>query len=189
VLAELKEDPQTRKIPVVIVTITEDKQRGLALGAVDFLTKPLNAEVLLQTLERVTPGRPLSSVLVIDDAPATIELLSQALRSKGLEVFAAAGGLEGISLALAHRPDCIILDLMMPQVNGFEVVRQLRARPETRQVPILVYTAKELSAEDRQVLSTQVQATLSKADLDPEGLVRAIRELVAVSTEKEGGRV
>ncbi|MCC7263191.1 MAG: PAS domain S-box protein [Candidatus Latescibacteria bacterium] len=186
VLAELKEDPQTRKIPVVIVTITEDKQRGLALGAVDFLTKPLNAEVFIQTLERVTLGRPLSSVLVIDDALPTIELLSQVLRGKGLEVFSASGGQEGISLALAHQPDCIILDLMMPQVNGFEVVQQLRARPETRQIPILVYTAKALSVEERQQLSTQVQATLSKADLDPEGMVRAIRELVEVSAKKEG---
>ena len=180
VLAELKSDPQTADIPVIIVSMTEDKQLCSSLGAVEFFVKPVDRRKLLEVLGRVGVERASepATVLVVDDEPNTVEWVSAALRARGYRVLKAYGGREGIELALKHVPDAIILDLMMPEVSGFQVVDALRRRPETENIPIIVFTAKEMTQEERRMLSEHVQAFARKAG--KEELLRQLAELQRV---------
>lgn len=161
VLAQLKSEAETRDVPVIIVSITEDRQLGLALGAVEYLVKPVERERLLQAVARAAPV--VRRVLVVDDEPKTVELLVDTLQASGYEVLQADGGRRGIELALAERPDAIVLDLMMPEVTGFEVVQALRQHPQASQIPILIFTAKDVTAEERELLSTHARSIVSKS--------------------------
>ncbi|HXD21591.1 MAG TPA: response regulator [Vicinamibacterales bacterium] len=174
VLAELKSHPQTRSIPVVIVSITDDQQLGFGLGATDFLMKPVDKEDLSEVLERAvtaSAGR-IRTVLVIDDEADTVEFVGDLLRRHGIEVLKAYGGNDGVAMAVEHRPDAIILDLIMPGVTGFDVVRRLREDPHARQIPILILTAKDVTAEERAALNRHVQAITHKG-----GREELLREL------------
>jgi len=177
-LADLKSDDDTKDIPVVIVSITEDHQRGFAMGAVGWFVKPIQREVLISSLEKLTVGRGKLNVLVIDDDPTVVELLQDILEDNGHAVLSALGGQQGIDLALADKPDVIILDLMMPEVSGFEVVRQLRAQEATVQIPILINTAKELSSVERQELNRHVQSIAPKSKFGQKELLRALTRVV-----------
>ncbi len=164
VLSELKANPQTRDIPVVIVSITDDKQLGSSLGAVDFLVKPVRRQELLAAIERTGSRRQqaVNTVLIVDDDPQSVETLAASIRAEGYTVLAAHSGAEGIEAALTSRPDLLILDLLMPQMNGFEVVDRLRTNPLTAKLPILIYTGVDLSAEERTTLHRQVQGIVGK---------------------------
>ncbi len=121
--------------------------------------------------------------LVVVYEPETVQVLTDMLESKDYKVLQAYGGQEGIDLAVEKHPDAIILDLMMPEVNGFEVVQQLRAHPEAREIPIMIYTGKDLTPADRQQLNSHVQAVNSKSsgkeqllgELEKLRLVRLVR--------------
>lgn len=186
VLAEIKSTPETQQIPVVIVSITEDRQVGLTLGAADYLTKPVDPERLIRALQQAMAagGAGTKTVLVVDDDQQTRDLLTQVLESRHYRVLVAAGGRQGIEMALAQHPDVIILDLMMPEVSGFDVVQTVRARPETKDIPIVVFTSKDLTAEERLQLSRGVQAILSKEG--KEGLLQALT-LLGIGTSKGAG--
>jgi len=164
VLSELKANPQTRDIPVVIVSITDDKQLGSSLGAVDFLVKPVRRQELLAAIELAASQRQqvVNTVLIVDDDPQSVEKLAASIRGEGYTVLAAHSGPDGIKAALTSRPDLLILDLLMPQMNGFEVVARLRTNPLTAKLPILIYTGVDLSAEERTTLQRQVQGIVGK---------------------------
>jgi PAS domain S-box-containing protein len=168
VLCELKSHPDTRGIPVVIVSITDDRQLGFTLGATDFLMKPVDKEGLSAVLERAmsSSARNIRTVLVIDDEPDTVEMVGGLLQRHGIEVLKAYGGSEGVAIAVEHRPDAVILDLMMPGMTGFDVVRQLRDDPRARNIPILILTAKDLTADERATLNRHVQAITQKGGRD-----------------------
>jgi len=164
VLRELKASPQTRDIPVVIVSITDDKQLGASLGAVDFLVKPIRREALLAVIQRTGSRRQqaVKTVLIVDDEPQSVEALAESIRAEGYTVLEARSGAQGIELAVTSRPDLLILDLLMPEMNGYEVVARLRANPLTAKLPILIYTGADLSAEERAKLQRQVQGIAAK---------------------------
>jgi PAS domain S-box-containing protein len=165
VLAELKSDPDTRRIPVVVVSVTGRSELGFSLGAEDWLVKPVQKEVFLRSLEAATASRgsrEKRTILVVDDDPAAVEYVSELVRHRGCEVLTASNGREGVRLALRHQPDAIILDLCMPGMNGFEAVKALRANSGTRATPILIVTAKDLTLEERQQLQASVQGIVSK---------------------------
>jgi CheY-like chemotaxis protein len=180
VLKALKLDPVTRDLPVVVVSIVDDEERAYALGAVDYFVKPVDRRALLDSLRRVVPAsgaaqeraggagdqngaaaRP-ARVLMVDDDPAALELHAAALAPAGYEVVRAGGGAEGIHLAHRHKPDVVVLDLMMPEVSGFDVLAALRADPQLRRIPVLVVTAKDLTPEDKALLNGRVAAILAK---------------------------
>lgn len=179
VLAELKSLSETRHIPTIIVSITEDRQIGTALGAADYLIKPVDRDRLLQALQHATGFKKTAprTVLVVDDEPQTVEFLCRLLESQGYEVLQAFGGREGVELALARRPDVMIVDLMMPEVSGFDVVQEVRTHPETRDIPILIFTSKDLSEEERQSLIRNVQAIVYKSG--KAGLLEALERLAS----------
>jgi DNA-binding response OmpR family regulator len=170
VLRELKQMDATRDIPVMVVSVVDNERLGYALGADDYLVKPIDRHALLARLERYTSnaanadGKP--RVLVIDDTPSAVELLEGALGQAGFAALTAPGGVEGIALAKQERPDAILLDLMMPGVSGFDVITALKADPDTRDIPVLVVTAKELSDEDRAALNGHVATILRKGPVE-----------------------
>jgi PAS domain S-box-containing protein len=165
VLSQLKAMPETRAIPVVIVSVTEGRELGFSLGAVDWLVKPANARDFLAAVRTAIAGDDAAAtqtVLVVDDEPPTVELLTEMLRTQGYRVLAGHDGRHGIALAKAERPALIVLDLLMPGLTGFDVVQELRNHSETREIPILIFTVKDLSAEERERLRGSVQAVVTK---------------------------
>jgi len=181
VLAELKSMPETKDIPVVIVSIVENRLFGLNLGAIEYFVKPVNKEQLIEVMDNMMAkaGREVRAmtVLVVDDEPLTVEMLTDILRTEGFTVLQAYGGQQGIDLALEKHPDVIILDLMMPEVSGFDVVQQLRANSEAAEIPILIFTAKNLTEDDRQKLESHVRVIGSKSGSGKEDLMRMLERL------------
>jgi CheY-like chemotaxis protein len=180
-LSALKSQPETSDIPVLIVSITEDRQMGLALGAVEVMVKPVDKNRLIEAVAKAGANakREPVTVLVIDDEPAVVEMLTGTLRPRGYAVIEAFGGRQGIDLAREHTPDVIVLDLMMPEVTGFDVVQQLRTDPKTEHIPILVFTAKDVTQEDRRRLKQHVRAIVSKTGKDD-----LLRELEKASKDR-----
>jgi CheY-like chemotaxis protein len=182
ILAQLKSNPDTRGIPVVVVSVTDRRELGFSLGAADWLVKPIQRSALLAALQR-TLRAPSStakpSILVVDDEPATVEYLSELLRQRGFAVLPATGGRAGIDLALSQHPDLILLDLMMPEVNGFDVVRALREDPGARDIPILILTAMDLTRADGERLGSSVQAIVAKGG--PENLLTELARICPVA--------
>jgi signal transduction histidine kinase/DNA-binding response OmpR family regulator len=180
VLKEIKRDPTTSGIPVVIISMMDNRELGLTLGAEDYFVKPVDRERLISRLREIAPA-PNGSVggrlLLIDDDPAIHDLLDAELGPLGYEVSHAFSGKSGMEAALAHTPDAIVLDLMMPDVTGFEVAEMLQARAETAHVPIVVLTAKDLSGGERQQLRGKIAALVQKGHATPLRLVAAIRDL------------
>jgi PAS domain S-box-containing protein len=163
-LAKLKASPETREIPVIVVTVSERSELGFSLGAENWLVKPVQKEVLIRALDAATGNSPSAkrSILIVDDDVTAVEYLSEMVRQRGCEVRHATTGREGVALALRHTPDAILLDLVMPEMNGFEVVRALRDSPQTRNTPILIVTAADVSVAERQWLQATVQGIVSK---------------------------
>ena len=165
ILGQLKGGPSTKHIPVVVVSITDHRDLGFSLGAVEWLVKPVQRTNFIESVRRAIGTAPLEhtpTVLVVDDEPATVELLTDTLTTQGFRALGAHDGREGIAAAVAHHPDVIVLDLIMPGLTGFEVVRELRDHPMGRNIPILIFTAKELSASDRARLKDSVQGIVQK---------------------------
>ena len=181
VLAEIKSTPDTVDIPVVIISMTDDQQLGFSLGAVDFMVKPIDKNRLVESILKATakPDKRDLKVLVVDDEPKTVELLTDLLRHEGCRVLAAPGGRQGIAMAIEHLPDVIVLDLMMPDVTGFDVVQQLREHPAAQKIPILIFTAKDITDEDRHRLSSDIRAIVAKSG--KEDLLRELGKLNLVS--------
>ena len=176
VLRQLKGDPQLRDIPVVIVTVVDEKEVGLALGAVDYLVKPIDREALLATLARLTASTRVAEravrILAVDDEPAALEAIEAALRPAGYDVLRADGGRAGVDRARDERPDIVICDLVMPDLDGFGVVGELKADPATAGIPIIILTAHDLSAADKHRLNGKVLGVVSKGP-DAEAGLRA----------------
>jgi signal transduction histidine kinase/DNA-binding response OmpR family regulator len=169
VLAELKQDQRTRDIPVVVVSVTNQQSNGRALGAADYFVKPVNRDALIARLSRYaftgTVKQREVKVLVVDDDPEARELVAKILEPLGFTVIRAANGEEGVELARQTAPDLVILDLVMPGISGFEVVRILKADLYTRAIPVLVVTAKDITPKDKKALSGDVEMVLSKGSL------------------------
>jgi CheY-like chemotaxis protein len=166
VLRRLKADPVLRDIPVVIVTVVDEKDVGLALGAVDYLVKPIDRDALLASLGRLTfttkvPPRTVH-ILAVDDEPAALDALEGALRPAGFEVIRADGGRTGVEVARAELPDLVICDLVMPDLDGFGVVGKLKSDPVTADIPIIILTGHDLSAADKRRLNGKVLGIVSK---------------------------
>ena len=178
ILGQLKGAPATKEIPVVVVSITDHRELGLSLGAVEWLVKPVQRDEFVAAVRRSMGAVPIGhtpTVLVVDDEAPTVELLTDALNRNGVRALSASDGRTGVELALAHHPDAIVLDLVMPGMTGFQVVRQLRDHPAARNIPILVFTGKELTAEDRARLLDGVQAVVRK-----DGVAELLTELARV---------
>ena len=188
VLTRLKDDEQTRNIPVVVVTVVDNPALGRALGALDYFVKPVDGKALLSRLAQYTFTTKVQNapirVLAVDDEPANLDLIQGLLEPAGFSVLRASGGSEGIEVAKFERPDLILLDLMMPEVTGFDVVESLRADQATRQIPIMVLTAKVLSPEDKQALNGHVAAIFQRSSVAGAELIDWLHGLAAKKAEQ-----
>ena len=188
VLNRLKADELTRNIPVVVVSVVDNPTLGRALGAIDYFVKPVDGGALLSRLGEYTFTTKAKTetirVLVVDDEPANLDLLAALLEPAGFSVIRASGGKEGIEAAKSESPHLILLDLMMPRVTGFDVVEALRADESTRSIPVMVLTAKELTAADKRALNGHVAAIFQRRSVAGTELVDWIRELVAKRRQK-----
>jgi PAS domain S-box-containing protein len=178
VLQELKTDPALCEIPVIMVTIVDDKNLGYTLGAAEYMTKPIDRERLSAIISRYRCPVPPCPILLIEDDDVTRGMMRTMLEREGWKVTEAANGREGIERVLESPPNVILLDLMMPEMDGFEFLEQLHSRKETASVPVVVITAKELSADDRARLTGSVQKILQKGAFSKEDLLKKVRELV-----------
>ena len=172
-LARSKVDPAIAEIPVIIVSMVDERGRGLALGAADYLVKPIARGDLLGALSRVT-GASQATVLTIDDDPLALELATAVLEPAGYMVLTARTGSNGVALARSAQPDVILLDLVMPEVDGFAVVEQLRADPRTSSIPIVVLTSKTLTTEDERRLRGRIASLARKGELDRHALLELL---------------
>jgi PAS domain S-box-containing protein len=179
VLSALKSDAALRDIPVIMVTMLDDPERGFALGAADYATKPVDRQRLSQILKKYTCPHPPCPVLMVEDDPATRVRTRKILEKEGWKVTDAENGRQALECMERELPSLILLDLMMPEMDGFEFADRVRQRPEWRLIPIVVVTAKDLSAEERRRLNRSVESILQKASGTREALLKQMRDLVA----------
>jgi PAS domain S-box-containing protein len=182
-LTRIKKLPALRHVPVVIISSLADSTRGFALGAAAVMQKPVTRKELYDSLAQLglfapADGQPLTA-LVVDDDPKAVELIAVRLAAIGALVLRAHGGQEAIDLARAHLPGLIVLDLMMPSVNGFDVVEALRERADTARIPIIVMTAKRVTAEDHQRLDGAVATIMEKGGFDRERFTTEVRRAMS----------
>ncbi|MGI9592118.1 MAG: response regulator [Myxococcota bacterium] len=181
VLRELKADPQTADIPVVVVSLLQDGAIAYALGAEGFLAKPIQRDELRSLLAGVTvEGR---RVLVVEDDEDARNVLVHHLEREGWHVRSATNGREGLDRMAEERPDLVLLDLMMPVMDGFDFIRAARQDPGYRQVPIIVVTAKELTREEELFLAGSTERLLEKADGNVESVLDEITGLLRGAVE------
>jgi len=162
VLRELKADPALREIPVIMVTIVSDRQMGFTLGASEYLTKPVDRPRLLELMRKFCTREGTARVLVIEDDEASRTMIRRTLESAELEVVEAENGARGLEELARGRPDVILLDLMMPVMDGFEFLRRLRDGETGRDIPVLVLTAKELEPGERRFLDAHAESVVEK---------------------------
>ena len=178
VLAALRQNPELADIPVIMVSIVDEHRRGIALGAAGYLTKPIDRERLHQLVRRfMAPAGPTRVLMVEDDAVQRERMLGWLERPPWI-VREAANGREALSFLREEKPDVILLDLMMPEMDGFEVVAALQKDAGWRDIPVIVITSLDLNAKDRERLNSGVQSVLVKEKFRPEDLVERIRRLV-----------
>ena len=184
VLSALKADADVADIPVIMLTIVDDKNLGYALGASDYLTKPIDRERLTTVLQKYRRDLP---ILVVDDDAALRRLIRRILEKEGYAVAEAKNGRAALERVREISPGAILLDLMMPGMDGFEFVAEFRKHDASRGIPIIVVTAKELSVEDRQRLNGYVAKILEKGAYSRDALLREVRDLVAACVARRRG--
>jgi PAS domain S-box-containing protein len=179
-LAALRKNPETVNIPVIILSIVDQKQVGFALGATDYLLKPVRKPALLDMIRRhvPSPGDDDSSILLVDDDPKALELVHEALRSAGYEVQSVRSGDRALEVLANKVVGAILLDLLMPGMDGFQVIRHVREDPALKELPILVMTAKNLSRDEIALLSRETQGLLQKAGSWKQQLIAEVDRVV-----------
>ena len=184
VLSDLKADPQLADIPVVMLTIVDNKNLGYALGAADYLTKPIQRDRLLDVLTKYCPPSAPASVLVVEDDLETQEVIRRLLEKAGIQVALAENGRVALERLAEGQPGLILLDLMMPEMDGFQFVEHVRQHEAWRTIPIVVVTAKDLTAEDRLRLNGSVADIIKKDAKGQEELLAEVSKMVKTRLQK-----
>jgi CheY-like chemotaxis protein len=173
VLNQLKQDPATRHIPVQVVTLDEDRQHGLARGAFSFVNKPTSTQDLEAALVRikdfVQPRR--KKLLIVEDNPAEQLSIGELLGHDDIDLVTAGTGAEALAALRNEAPDCIVLDLRLPDMSGFDLLAAIRDNPEIADVPVIVFTGRELSPEEDAQLHTMARSVVVKGVESPERLL------------------
>ncbi len=184
VLTTLKSDPETSSIPVIMVTMLQDRQLGFTLGASEFLTKPVNPDRLRDVLAKYC-GQRSAYALVVDDDPNNREIICRMLEKEGVRFQEAENGSIAMERIVGEAPGLILLDLMMPVMDGFEFLAILRQHPDYAHIPVAVITAKDLTSQDRERLTGSVNQIIQKGNMDRDKLLRDITSMLAQSEQKK----
>jgi len=179
ILLRLKQDARTTSIPVIVVTIVDNPGTGAALGADEYLVKPVDKATLLAAVERCLEGRSVASssrpILVVEDDAPTREIITELLKAKGYAVITAADGESARTRVAASLPALVILDLVLPKVSGFELLAEWRADPRTAELPIFVLTSKDLSSRQKSYLHAHAQSLFRKEESWQDSLVKQLQ--------------
>jgi signal transduction histidine kinase/CheY-like chemotaxis protein/ligand-binding sensor domain-containing protein len=178
VLQELKTNATTREIPVIVLSVVENRELGYRLGAHDYLVKPFDRDAILSTLSRLTTPQESHQqvhLLVVDDDPHVVDMVRQMLEDEPYDIRSAIDGYEALKAIQHQLPDIILLDLLMPQLDGFGVIAALQQNPSLRDIPIIVLTAKQLSVDEWAGLHQSVSNVIQKQGLGRESLIQELR--------------
>jgi CheY-like chemotaxis protein len=173
-LTDLKRSEQTRSIPVAVISSVEDRQKGLALGADEYCIKPIDRQALLQLLTRLVAPQTMKRILIVDDDAVARYILRRHLHAPQRVIEEASDGISAIASAVENPPDVICLDLSMPGITGYEVLRRLRQDPRTHAIPVLVISSMRIDDAERRALLPDVRGILSKDDLSEERVSSAL---------------
>ncbi|MBI3457333.1 MAG: response regulator [Candidatus Rokubacteria bacterium] len=184
ILHELKADARTKDIPIIVVSIVDNKELGYRLGAFDYLLKPFDREAVVAALGRVP--RAHGRLLVVDDDPRVVDMVQQLLEGEPYEVVAAADGVEALEAIARQQPDVILLDLLMPRMDGLAVIEHLQRDPRYRLIPVIVLTAKSLTAAEHATLEQSVLKVIRKMGLDRDSFIQELRS--ALQSYRDGTR-
>ncbi|MBL8154823.1 MAG: response regulator [Anaerolineae bacterium] len=184
VLNSLKADPDLASIPVILVTMVSDQNLGYALGAADYITKPIDRERLLSVIQKYECAVPVCSVLVVDDEPPVREILERTLTNEGWYVRTASDGLNALEAMRQEAPQIILLDLMMPRMDGFQFLTEIRQVEAWKDIPVIVVTAMDLSPDDHERLNGSVQQVLMKGAYRLDDLLTEVRVMVGQMAKK-----
>jgi CheY-like chemotaxis protein len=179
VLSALKNDPALANIPVVMLTVVDDKNIGFSLGADEYFTKPIDWTRLAGVLHKYRKPASGQTVLVVEDDERMREMLRRSLEKDGWQVDEAENGRAGLERVAAQLPAMILLDLMMPEMDGFEFLTQLRRRDDARHIPVVVITAKDITPEDSVRLNGEVKRVMQKGAMSREDLLALVRSIVS----------
>jgi CheY-like chemotaxis protein len=178
VLSRLKEDSELSEIPVVMVSILDNRNLGYSLGAADFLNKPVDHKRLRAVLARHCTDGAASHVLVVEDEPAAREMMRRMVERNGWQVSEAENGRQGIERLRANVPDAILLDLMMPEMDGFEFLSRIRRNRKWRGIPVIVVTAKALTEEDHDRLRGSVELLIEKDGAEIDAILSSLKKML-----------
>jgi signal transduction histidine kinase/CheY-like chemotaxis protein len=179
VLSNLKADPEVANIPVIMMSIIDDKNLGYALGASDYLLKPIDRDRLSAVLQKYHSSQSSKSVLVVEDNKMTNQMIGRQLEKEGWRVMSVENGRAALEALKTMQPGLIVTDLMMPEMNGFEFLHQLRQNPRWQTIPAIVVTAKELTEEERQRLYLHVNKIFEKGSYDRQALLKEVHYLLS----------
>ncbi len=179
VLKRLKADPDLARIPVIMLTMVDNKNLAVRLGAAEYMTKPIDRTLLVALMDKYRCGEPPCTVLLVEDDADTREMMREILMKQHWEVVEAENGHAALSRIRQSRPTLILLDLMMPRMDGFELAAALQGQPDWASIPIVVLTAKDVTTDDLMRLDGLVEKVLHKGSNSREDIVRAVRELVS----------
>ncbi len=185
VLKSLKSDPQTREIPVIMLTMMSDKSMGLSLGATEYLTKPVDRDHLLQILNRCCPAKSTKPILILEDDTTMREMLCRTLTKEGWEVREAENGKVALELIRHEVPGMILLDLMMPIMDGFTFLKELRKEDRWRDIPVIVITSKDITRQEKQLLEEKVVTILQKGEYTRQNLLEQVSSSIKQFIPKE----
>jgi signal transduction histidine kinase/DNA-binding response OmpR family regulator len=185
VLTALKADSVLAAIPVIMLSIADEKQMGYALGAAEYLTKPIDWERFADALQKYECIRPPCPILIVEDDEAMRSMLVRRLEKEKWTVIEAANGRTALEQMRKIRPDLILLDLMMPEMDGFQFLDEVRQCEGWRSIPVIVVTAKELTPEDRQRLNGSVEKILQKGAYSRDELIGEVRDLIITSIREQ----
>jgi CheY-like chemotaxis protein len=184
VLAALKGDPALADIPVILVTIVDERNRGYALGATEYMVKPIDRDRLIALLRTLCAHRP-GHLLLVEDDEATRALIRQALEREGWAIAQAENGRVALDRVAEARPDVILLDLMMPEMDGFEFLAELRRQQDWRDIPVLIVTAMDLSDDDRRRLNGGVERIMQKGAYSRADLLSEVGRAVTACVDRQ----
>jgi len=177
-ISYLKSEESLREIPLIIATVTHDTEHGLSLGVTDFLVKPIDKKSLYSILQRIGKDTPKQKALIIDDDESARYIMMQLLQETKFIILEADNGEKGLELAATELPDLIFLDLIMPNMDGFEVLEKLKTAQNTKNIPVIISTSKVLSSEERKLLNEKAALILSKYTTSTEDSLQRIRTIL-----------
>ena len=178
ILNQIKEDNELAAIPVIISSFVDDKKLGYSLGASEYLVKPVSAEKIKSVLSKYLSTQSSGYILIVDDESINREILHSQLEKLNITIKEAYNGINALELVKQSIPSLILLDLMMPEMDGFQFIEELRKNPQWKDIPVVVITAKDLTSKDRQRLSGYIEYIVQKGNYSLDILISQIKQIL-----------